>query len=148
MEPIKNALAQAGDFVQQAVHAVVEVFQGNDETQGATASSETEQDKNIDSRTKQFEKEQTATLEKSEITKSTGGYQDAAKKSDAKVLQTSWPDLKGKTRHEAEELIKAKGYSNIKVMKKGTSSSTEHDESRVILYVDDNDIVVEEPKVG
>lgn len=91
--------------------------------------------------------------------------------SDAKVLQTSWPDLKGKTRHEAEELIKAKGkekeerfpmkksalmnfvssslgYSNIKVMKKGTSSSTEHDESRVILYVDDNDIVVEEPKVG
>lgn len=80
MEPIKNALAQAGDFVQQAVHAVVEVFQGNDETQGATASSETEQDKNIDSRTKQFEKEQTATLEKSEITKSTGGYQDAAKK--------------------------------------------------------------------
>jgi hypothetical protein len=33
-------------------------------------------------------------------------------------------------------------------MKKGTSSTTEHDESRVILFVDDNDIVVEEPKVG
>jgi hypothetical protein len=40
------------------------------------------------------------------------------------------------------------GYSNIKVLKKGTSSTTEHDESRVILFVDDNDIVVEEPKVG
>jgi hypothetical protein len=39
------------------------------------------------------------------------------------------------------------GYSNIKVLKKGTSSTTEH-ESRVILFVDDNDIVVEEPKVG
>ncbi len=40
------------------------------------------------------------------------------------------------------------GYSNIKIFKKGTSSTTEHDESRVILFVDDNDIVVEEPKVG
>jgi hypothetical protein len=40
------------------------------------------------------------------------------------------------------------GYSNIKILKKGTSSSTEHDESRVILFVDDHDIVVEEPKVG
>jgi len=40
------------------------------------------------------------------------------------------------------------GYSNIKILKKGTSSTTEHDESRVILFVDDNDIVVEEPKVG
>lgn len=71
--------------------------------------------------------------------------------------------MKGKTRHEAEEFIKSKGnllsmihsfncllsgYSNIKVLKKGTCSSTEHDESRVILFVDDNDIVVEEPKVG
>jgi hypothetical protein len=33
-------------------------------------------------------------------------------------------------------------------LKKGTCSSTEHDESRVILFVDENDIVVEEPKVG
>lgn len=33
-------------------------------------------------------------------------------------------------------------------MKKGTSSSTDHDESRVILYVDEHDIVVEEPRVG
>jgi hypothetical protein len=40
------------------------------------------------------------------------------------------------------------GYLNIKVLKKGTSSTTEHDESRVILFVDDNDVVVEEPKVG
>ena len=40
------------------------------------------------------------------------------------------------------------GYSNIKVLKKGTSSTTEHDESRVILFVDENDVVVEEPKVG
>lgn len=86
-------------------------------------------------------------------------------KSDAKVLATSWPDLVGKTSHAAQEIIKAKGiltwwylnmcvpffllgYSNIKVLKKGTSSTTEHDESRVILFVDDNDIVVEEPKVG
>lgn len=40
------------------------------------------------------------------------------------------------------------GYANIKVLKKGTSSTTEHDESRVILFVDENDIVVEEPIVG
>lgn len=40
------------------------------------------------------------------------------------------------------------GYSNIRVLKKGTSASTEHDESRVIIFVDDDDIVVEEPKVG
>jgi len=105
-------------------------------------------EKNIDSKQRKFDKEQDATLQKSEITAPTGGYQDPAPKSDAKVLATSWPDLKGKTRHEAEEFIKARGYSNIKILKKGTSSTTEHDESRVILFVDDHDVVVEEPKVG
>jgi hypothetical protein len=30
MEPIKNALAQAGNLVQQAAHSVVEVFRGGD----------------------------------------------------------------------------------------------------------------------
>jgi hypothetical protein len=33
-------------------------------------------------------------------------------------------------------------------LKEGTSPTTEYDESRVILFVNDNDIVVEEPKVG
>ena len=33
--------------------------------------------------------------------------------SDAKVLATSWPDLKGKTRHEAEEFIKARGMIHL-----------------------------------
>jgi len=104
--------------------------------------------KTIDSKQKQFDKKQDVTIHKSQITSSHGGYHDTAQKSDAKILATSWPDLKGKTRHEAEEFIKARGYSNIKVLKKGTSSTTEHDESRVLLFVDDNDIVVEEPKVG
>ena len=30
MEPIKNALAQAGNLVQQAAHSVVEVLRGGD----------------------------------------------------------------------------------------------------------------------
>ncbi|CAF1464722.1 unnamed protein product, partial [Adineta steineri] len=155
MESIKNALTQAGDYVQQAAHTVVEAIRGNeneetpkDDADHSKGSDDDEKkEKNIDSKTKKFDKEQDATLQKSEITSTAGGYQDSAQKSDAKVLATSWPDLKGKTRQEAEERIKAKGYSNIKIMKKGTSSTTEHDESRVMLFVDDNDIVVEEPKV-
>ncbi|UJR20825.1 hypothetical protein I4U23_023936 [Adineta vaga] len=160
MEPIKNALAQAGDLVQQVAHTVVDAIRGTESEETATNNNEKSKDKknddddgekteqNIDSKQKKFDKEQDATLQKSEITASSGGYRDPAPRSDAKVLATSWPDLIGKTRHEAEELIKAKGYSNIKVMKKGTSSTTEHDESRVIIFVDDNDVVVEEPKVG
>jgi len=46
---------------------------------------------------KKFDKQQDATIQKSEITAPPGGYHDTAQKSDAKVLATSWPDLKGKT---------------------------------------------------
>ncbi|CAF1454452.1 unnamed protein product [Adineta ricciae] len=149
MEPIKNALSQAGDLVQQVAHTVVDAIRGTDNEQASKDNDDkpkTEQ--NIDSKQKKFDKEQDSSIQKSEITTPPGGYQDSAQQSDAKVLATSWPDLVGKSRHDAEEYIKARGYSNIKVMKKGTSSTTEHDESRVILFVDDNDVIVEEPKVG
>lgn len=36
MEPIKNALAQAGNLVQQAAHAVVEALQGTEHTETTT----------------------------------------------------------------------------------------------------------------
>jgi len=97
---------------------------------------------------KQFEKQQYAAIRKSGIIRSFGCYHDIPQESDAKVLATCWPDLQGETRREAENFIKADGYSNIEILKEGTSPTTEYDESRVILFVNDNDIVVEEPKVG
>jgi len=36
MEPIKNALSQAGNLVQQAAHTVVEAIRGTDETEEKT----------------------------------------------------------------------------------------------------------------
>ncbi|CAF1211656.1 unnamed protein product [Rotaria magnacalcarata] len=130
MESIKHALNEAGKLVQQTAHSEADVFH--------TTETTTDHDGN---------KEKHGNVQKSDI-KTSRAYEDKPQESDAKVLATSWPDLKGKTRQEAEELIKAKGFSNVKILKKGTSSTTEHDESRVILFVDDNDIVVEEPKVG
>ncbi|CAF3937070.1 unnamed protein product [Rotaria sp. Silwood2] len=152
MDPIKNALNQAGNFVQQAAHTVAEVFHisetTTDDVDKTNEKRDDDEDKNIetniDSKQKKFEQEQSAKIQKTDKKTSSRAYEDKPQESDAKVLATSWPDLKGKTRHEAEEIIKAKGI----VLKKGTSSTTEHDESRVILFVDDNDIVVEEPKVG
>ena len=80
MEPIKNALAQAGNLVQQAAHAVVEVFQNTDNSEAKGDDEKSDEDKNIDSKQKQFEDEQQVTLDKSGITKSSGGYQDQAQK--------------------------------------------------------------------
>ncbi|CAF0898747.1 unnamed protein product [Rotaria sp. Silwood1] len=152
MEPIKNALNQAGNLVQQAAHSVAEVFYSSETTtDDIDKTKETrndDEDKNIDSKQNKFAQEQDTNIQKSDIKTSSRAYEDKPQESDAKVLATAWPDLKGKTRHEAQEFIKAKGYSNVKILKKGTSSTTEHDESRVILFVDDNDVVVEEPKVG
>ena len=78
MDSIKDALTQAGNLVQQAAHTVVEAIRGGENEESKNAGDTP--DKNIDSKQRKFDKEQDATLQKSEITASSGGYQDPAPK--------------------------------------------------------------------
>ena len=96
MEPIKNALSQAGDLVQQVAHTVVDAIRGtdNEEQSKDNVGYENEEtmfkflfqdekpttEQNIDSKQKKFDKEQDSSMQKSEITTSPGGYQDPAQR--------------------------------------------------------------------
>jgi hypothetical protein len=78
MDSIKDALAQASNLVQQAAHTVVEAIRGGENEETKKDEDDEKTEKNIDSKQRKFDKEQDATLQKSEITVQSGGYQDPA----------------------------------------------------------------------